>query len=143
MPKPLPAVEEENGAWQGQPNHCQPPALWLWETHTFLNTVSSYLCWICYSTAHGTGCRLLPAKHHDTDVVNQSLQHLWEMLLHTVKVLLLEEVFPWKILSLLEPDNPAPAPGLSQEICPQEEFWSHKRELCRGLLCTVIRHESL
>lgn len=59
------------------------PSVAVGVTHTFLSTLSSYLCWICYSTAHRTGCRLLPANHHDTDVVNQSLQHLWEMLLHT------------------------------------------------------------
>lgn len=47
-----------------------PSSVAVGDTHTFLNTFSSYLCGICYSTAHEMGCRPLPAKHHDTDASN-------------------------------------------------------------------------
>jgi len=70
--------------------------------------------------------------------------YIWVKLPDTEKVqVLLEEDSPCKILSLLEYNNLVPAQGPSQDTCPQEEFCSQKKEVCRGLLCTVTCHEGL
>lgn len=77
------------------------------------------------------------------DVVNQSL-HTFGRCCRTQKArVLLEEVFPRKIVSLPEYDNLVPAQGPSQETCPREEFCSQKKKLCGGLLCKVTCHEGL
>lgn len=114
--------------------------IWGCSTHAqFLNSLSSYLCWISYSTAHRSGCRLLPAKHHHTDVVNQSLQHLLctqRKSESSYRKFFYAKYCPcWSLTTQHQLQA-----SLRRS---QEEFCSQKRELCRGLLCTVTCHEGL